>query len=316
MVAKVRMWKTTRVAALVSTLLGVLVSGCESGEQSSAAQLVREPYVSQVDDAERDYFVYLPAGYDTQPEREWPLLFFLHGNGERGNGKDELDFVLIHGPLYEAWAQKRDLPFIIVAPQLHMFGMDKKWSYIADRTRDQIPVRSEQGVPERTYFEPQGEMKAGEQVTEWTEVDPLLPDGWERVEADLMAMLDSVIESKRVDRERVYLSGISYGGFGTWYLASQHPQRFAAIAPVVGWGHPGMVAPIAEANLPVWAFAGGRDDAVEKPYFYAGMNALEKNSQAEVRFTVHEDMSHDVWRRVYEGEDIYAWLLKHRRTAP
>lgn len=300
--------------ALFSLCVVVLLSGCDSREPEAAAELLREPYVSHVDGAEREYFVYLPKGYAQQPERKWPLLFFLHGNGERGNGKDELDYVLIHGPLYEAWAQKRDLPFIIVAPQLHMFGMDEKWDYIANRTRDQIPVRSETSVPPREYFQPEGEMLAGEQVTEWQDVPPLLPDGWERVEQDLLDILDTVTESKRVDTTRVYLTGISYGGFGTWYMASKHPHQFAAIAPVVGWGHPDMMAPIAEANLPVWAFAGGRDDAVKKPYFYTGLNVLEKNSNAEVRFTVHEDMSHDVWRRVYEGEDIYAWLLQHRRT--
>jgi predicted peptidase len=96
-------------------------------------------------------------------------------------------------------------------------------------------------------------------------------------------------------------------------MASRHPQKFAAIAPVVGWGHPDLMAPIGKNNLPVWAFAGGRDFAVNKSYFYAGINRLEAQSNAEVRFTVHEDMSHDVWRRVYEGEDIYHWLLSYSK---
>jgi len=303
---------------LFYSLVALLIVACESdvaNDNSSESQLLRHSYISHVDEEERDYFVYLPKGYSTEPERAWPLLFFLHGNGERGNGKDELDYVLTHGPLYEVWAQKRDLPFIIVAPQLHMFGMDKKRDYIANRTRDQIPVRSKDGVPAREYFQAQGEMAAGEQVTDWSDVAPLLPDGWERVETDLLDILDSVTDDLRVDQQRIYLTGMSYGGFGTWYLASRHPEKFAAIAPVVGWGHPDMMAPIAKANLPVWAFAGGRDEAVKKPYFYTGLNLLEKTSNAEVRFTVHEDMAHDVWRRVYEGEDIYHWLLQHKRAA-
>src|SRR5690606_41936194 len=99
----------------------------------------RLPYVSQADNKSREFFVYLPGGYETQPEQQWPVLLFLHGNGERGNGLDELDYVLIHGPLYEAWIQKKDLPFIIIAPQLHMFGMGKV-DYIARRTRAQIQI--------------------------------------------------------------------------------------------------------------------------------------------------------------------------------
>ena len=49
-------------------------------------------------------------------------MLFLHGDGERGDGKGELDYVLVHGPLFEAWCQRRDLPFIIISPQLPMFG--------------------------------------------------------------------------------------------------------------------------------------------------------------------------------------------------
>ncbi|MCA0894367.1 carboxylesterase family protein [Microbulbifer agarilyticus] len=282
----------------------------------SDGQLNRQSYISEVDGAEREYFVYLPRGYSTSSSQQWPLMLFLHGNGERGDGRQDLDFVLMHGPLYEVWAQKRDLPFIIIAPQLHMFGMDKKFAYIANRSRDSIPSRQEQGTPERTYFSPIGEMQPGEMVDEWGQVAPLLPDGWERGEQDLLNILQHTAERLRVDQSRIYLTGISYGGFGTWYMASRHPQKFAAIAPVVGWGHPDFMPPIAEASLPVWAFAGGRDTAVQKSHFFGGINKLEQESDAEVRFTIHEDMAHDVWRRVYEGQDIYDWLLKQRRESP
>lgn len=79
----------------------------------SEAKLVRKAYQSSVDQSQREYFVYLPRGYHTSAERKWPVMLFLHGNGERFNGRDELDFVLMQGPLYEAWVQKKDLPFII-----------------------------------------------------------------------------------------------------------------------------------------------------------------------------------------------------------
>ncbi|AOS97441.1 Alpha/beta hydrolase family protein [Microbulbifer aggregans] len=299
-------------------LMALFTAGCQyaptatdaAGKRSSDPRLLKLSYTSEVDNSGREYFVYLPRGYEDRPEREWPVLLHLHGNGERGDGRDELDFTLIHGPLYEAWIQKRDLPFIIVVPQLHMFGMDKTVSYIANRSRDSIPKRLDNGVPERKYIQPRGEMGIGQPISGWDEIPQGLPWGWDKVETDLLNMLDQVDELYRTDNRRIYLTGLSYGGFGSWYMASRHPEKFAAVAPVVGWGHPDLMAPIAENKVPVWVFAGGRDRTVEKSYFYAGVNRLEEMG-GEVRFTVHEDMAHDVWRRVYEGEDFYQWLLQH-----
>lgn len=300
---------------IMTVLLLVLVAGCSSipTEKTTEQQLLRLPYVSQVDQLQRNYFVFLPKGYGDQPEKQWPVMLFLHGNGERGNGLDELDYVLAHGPLYEAWIQKKDVPFIMIVPQLHMFGMDKKADYIANRTRAQIPLRLPEGVADREdFFATEGPMTAGDEVMDMSDVPPLLPVGWDSVEQDLLGMLDHVSTTYAADPTRVYLSGLSYGGFGTWYLASKHPERFAAIAPVVGWGHPSLMPSIAQAKLPVWAFAGGRDTAVRKGFFYAGINELEQLSEAEVRFTVHEDMAHDTWRRIYAGDDLYNWLLSYR----
>ena len=114
-----------------------------------------------------------------------------------------------------------------------------------------------------------------------------------------------------MDPQRVYLTGLSYGGFGTWALASRHPQRFAAIAPVVGWGHPELMPPLAERQMPIWVIAGGRDASVPAQYFFAGVNELERLGHESVRLTVHEDAGHDVWKRVYAGRDLYDWLLSH-----
>ncbi len=280
---------------------------------TSEPRLVRQSYAAS-DGQERAYFVYLPAGYESDRDRRWPLLLFLHGDGERGDGRDDLDWVLVHGPLYEAWVQKRDLPFVIVGPQLPLFGRDKTVDYIRDRDRAAIPRRLEEGVPPRPDPFPTPWPMTG------AVADPVLPvgpegppDGWPRRERDLLTILDQALGRYRVDPDRVYLTGLSYGGFGTWYLASRHPERFAAIAPVVGWGHPELMAPLAERRMPVWAFAGGRDPAVPVKHFFAGLNELERLGHDAVRFTVHEDSGHDVWRRVYGGRDLYDWLLRQRR---
>ena len=72
-------------------------------------------------------------------------MLFLHGDGERGDGREDLDWVTVHGPLYEAWIQKRNLPFIILSPQLPLFGRDKTVPYIRDRDRKDDPRAARRG---------------------------------------------------------------------------------------------------------------------------------------------------------------------------
>lgn len=279
----------------------------------SEEQLLRIPYHSETDQTDREYFVYLPKGYEEQKGKKWPVLLFLHGDGERGNGTTELDYVMIHGPLYEVWVQKRDLPFIMIVPQMHMFGRDKLTKYIADRTTEDIPVRLENGVPERpSYFSLSGKMVGAtpaDTIPNWINTDA----GWDRQEQDLLNMLDATLANYNADEKRIYLSGLSYGGFGTWYMGSKHANRFAAINPIVGYGHPDLMQAIVDEQLPVWAFAGGRDTAVETQYFFAGMNKLEELGHTDIRFTIHEDMGHDAWKRIYEGQDIYDWFLQYSK---
>ncbi|MEP2024210.1 MAG: prolyl oligopeptidase family serine peptidase [Reichenbachiella sp.] len=279
----------------------------------SDAQLNRIPYSSLVDHSDREYLLYLPKGYEDDPDKEWPVLFFLHGNGERGNGKSELDFVMVHGPLYEAWIQKRDLPFIIIAPQLHMFGRDKHAKYIAERTLDQLPKRLENGVPEREAKWSSDEQMEGSLSVDSYPFEALGPPmGWEQVEQDLLHMLNYVTTNYQTDQSRIYLTGLSYGGFGTWYMGSKYPELFAAISPVVGWGHQDLMPSLAENKIPIWCVAGGRDLAVELKYFYPGLNELERLGH-QVRFTIEADMAHDTWKRVYAGEDLYNWFLAQHK---
>jgi pimeloyl-ACP methyl ester carboxylesterase len=284
---------------------------------SAGAQLLRVSRQSEAMHAERDYFLYLPKGHASSPGKLWPVLLFLHGNGERGDAKADLDYLLKNGPLYEAWIQKRDLPFIIVAPQLPMYGQDEKADYLKHRRRDEIPERRGSGVPPRPpEFDTPDPMRgalAEDLPTGATPYGP--PMGWPELEADVIGILDDVLRERQGDPARQYLTGVSYGGFGTWYLAGKHPERFAAIVPVVGYGHPESMPAIAAAKLPVWCFAGGRDGAVKASYFYAGMNRLEALGDQEFRFTIEADMGHDVWARVYAGNDVYDWLLAHAKRS-
>ncbi len=81
---------------------------------------------------------------------------------------------------------------------------------------------------------------------------------------------------------------------------------------MVGWGHPDLMPALAARPMPMWVFAGGRDSTVPVQFFFAGLNRLEELGHEDVRFTVHEDRGHDVWRRIYAGQDLYDWLLSHR----
>ncbi|MEM8932760.1 MAG: prolyl oligopeptidase family serine peptidase, partial [Acidobacteriota bacterium] len=176
-----------------------------------------------------------------------------------------------------------------------------------------IPRRSKDGVPPRPEAFPTPQAMTGAPADDelpFGGTGP--PKGWHESEAELLVLLDLVATRYRTDPARVYLTGLSYGGFGTWYLASKHPERFAAMAPVAGWGHPELIPPLARRRLPVWAFAGGRDPAILVQHFYPGLNALEARGHDDVRFTVREDRGHDVWRRVYASSDLYDWLLSHR----
>lgn len=281
---------------------------------ASEPELRRISYKSARTGRERDYFVYLPRGF--QQRKIWPVMLFLHGDGERGNGKSELDYVLIHGPLSEAWFQRRNLPFVIISPQLDKFSRGDI-PYIKNRTRDQIPQRVQNWAPPRQdERNSRGEPAVAGLPANNDLADAPLgpPEGWSEMDAEVMAMVDATLRDFKGDPKRVYITGLSYGGFGTWFFGSKYPQKFAAMAPVVGYGYPEQAAAIAKAKLPVWCFAGGRDPVVKPEYFFSAMNELERLGNIESRFTIQADIGHFTWVRVYEGQDLYSWFLACERT--
>ncbi len=291
--------------------LGVLATGLSAQPQPatqvdgrSAGQLLRRSYTSTVTGRERDYFVYLPKGYETEKGRLWPVILFLHGGGERGDGKKELDRVLKHGPLKEAWVKGRDLPFIIISPQMPPLEPELRRARQEARSkRPPGPRKAPRMSREPTGVEPP-----------WGDEGP--PQGWWVYEKDVLNMVDRTLAEFRADPDRVYVTGLSYGGFGTFHFAAAFPYRWAAVAPVCGAANPKTVVRIAEARLPIWIFAGGRDRVVRPEWILRSAVQLEEAGHPEVRFTVHEDQGHSVWNRVYEGWDLYNWFLQHRRKRP
>ena len=296
-----------------------LFFGLSLAEAASAEdQLLKLSYFSESTQENRQYFVYLPRDYDLQPQKKWPLMFFLHGHGQRGNAREDLDHVLVHGPLMEAWIQKRPLPFIIISPQLPLiFGIP---GVEEDHSNDPLPRRLEQGVPDRNYGFKSAQAIRRYNAEEFPEGPHSrfegYPDfkGWINIHQELILMLDTVLEQYRADEERVYLTGISYGGFGTFDIAAKYPERWAAIAPIVGTGKLSDAKVLADAALPIWMFGGGKDTTVKPHWLYEMADALQQAGHPALRFTMHENMDHDAWKRVYEGEDLYNWFLRYTNS--
>lgn len=127
----------------------------------------------------------------------------------------------------------------------------------------------------------------------------------------LNALLDHIIAHYRIDKDRIYVTGLSMGGFGTWRLACEYPDRFAAIAPICGGGEPYRVRKI--AKLPVWVFHGGKDDVVPIQASQLMVDALKK-ANGNVEFTVYPEAGHDSWTETYNNPALYEWFLKHKRS--
>ena len=146
-------------------------------------------------------------------------------------------------------------------------------------------------------------------------VSPQCPEGewWssDREIAALNALLDDIEARYRVDVDRVYVTGLSMGGFGAWGLAVDNPGRFAAIAPICGGGDPARAERI--KHLPVWAFHGAKDDTVPLKASQDMVDALKK-AGGNVRFSVYPEAGHDLWTETYNNPEIYEWLLKQKRA--
>ncbi len=126
----------------------------------------------------------------------------------------------------------------------------------------------------------------------------------------LTALLDDVVAKYKVDENRIYVTGLSMGGFGTWSLASHTPDRFAAIVPICGGGEPYWTRRF--AHLPVWVFHGGKDPVVPLERSEEMVEALKKHG-GNVKFTVYADAGHDSWTETYDNPELYEWLLQQKR---
>ncbi len=252
-----------KLTPLLALPLLISLSACSSLNHSTPTKLpqttgqtAQKFSVTQTRTLSADYLLFLPKGYDVSSGKRWPLIFFLHGSGERGS---DVWKVTVHGPP-KIDTTETNFPFIVVSPQC---PAGKIWS------------------------------------------DDLL-----------LALLDNVEKKYAVDTHRVYLTGLSMGGYGTWSLGLSHPERFAAIAPMSGGGS--LIMPYganqsALKNLPVWAFHGGKDPVVPVEESERMINLMKKIGDQDVKLTIYPEAQHDCWGLAYGDPELYAWFLQHSR---
>jgi predicted peptidase len=204
--------------------------------------------------------------------KKWPLMLFLHGIGECS--KDDLSRVKIHGPAHLV-ENRPEFPFVVVTPQLPP------------------PPGYKEGVSYKS-----------EQII------ALAGKAWKPEE--LIQLVDHVTAKLNIDRDRVYVTGLSMGGFGTWRLVATYPDRFAAAVPICGGGEPEKMA-AALTRVPIWAFHGAKDAVVPIGYSRKMVEAV-KRAGGDVKLTEYADIQHDSWKVTYADPKVYDWLLAHRRS--
>ena len=132
--------------------------------------------------------------------------------------------------------------------------------------------------------------------------------GWDP--EGLYQLIQHIKRTRRIDHDKVYVTGLSMGGYGTWALAMRHPEEFAAIAPVCGGGDTTEIWRL--KNLPVWNFHGAKDDIVPPSESEKMVNAARRYNR-NVKYTLYPEANHNSWDSAYNSNALYDWLLQQKR---
>ncbi len=145
-------------------------------------------------------------------------------------------------------------------------------------------------------------------------VSPQCPpdDAWRTPsqQSRLVELLDLIIKTYDVDEDRIYVTGLSMGGSGSWRLAADHPDRFAAIVPICGRGDPSDVDRL--KGLPIWVFIGDQDRGFQQSREM--VEAIKGAGAETIRFTILEHIGHNCWSSAYATPDLYQWLGRQTRA--
>jgi predicted peptidase len=129
--------------------------------------------------------------------------------------------------------------------------------------------------------------------------------------AAMVALVEDLAGRLKVDRKRIYVTGLSMGGYGSWDLMARYPRLFAAGVPICGGGDPRMADALKE--IPIWVFHGDKDTAVPLSRSQQMVDAISGAGGEKVTLTIYPGVGHNSWSATYANEKVYDWLLSHRR---
>jgi len=199
------------------------------------------------------------------------------------------------------------MDYLLFIPSDYYKEETKKWPLILflhgiDESGSNIELVKKNGIPK---------LVEEDKDFPFIVVSPRCPADHYWIPSVLKKLLNDVCSKLRVDRNRIYLTGLSMGRYGTWYTAIEYPKLFAAIAPVCGGGDPYRVCRL--GNMPVWAFHGAKDTTVP-PQESIGMVKALKDCNGNVKFTLYPELGHDCWTETYNNPELYQWFLEQNKT--
>ena len=204
------------------------------------------------------------------PATKYPLVIFLHGAGERGSDNEKQ---LVHGMNEFASDEiMAKYPAFVIAPQC---PDGKRWVEV-EWTLDAHQMPAQPSVPLAGVFD----------------------------------LIDTFLKTKPVDASRVYITGLSMGGFGVWDAIQRRPELFAAAVPICSGGDPILAKQI--QVVPIWAFHGDQDKTVKVRRSREMIEAL-KGVGAEPKYTEYKGVEHDSWTRTYKDPALYSWMFDQQK---
>ncbi len=133
----------------------------------------------------------------------------------------------------------------------------------------------------------------------------------------VLVLADEIAAKHKVDPHRIYLTGLSMGGYGTWSVAMKYPERFGAVVPICGGGQRLDIVrnrhKSALTSLGVWAFHGAKDTKVPLEESELMVKELKRVAVTDVQLTVYPEANHNSWTETYANPELYTWLLRHTR---
>ncbi|TAE74104.1 MAG: phospholipase [Bacteroidetes bacterium] len=220
------------------------------------------------------YRLLVPKNFDTlnfqKEKQKYPLVIFLHGSGERG----ETNLVpLTHFAPYVLEEEIRTkYPCFVMIAQC---PKDKKWI-----------------------------------ETDWKLASHTQPKEISSVLDNVLKISELIEKKYPIDTQKIYITGLSMGGFGVWDLIARVPEKFAAAVPVCGGGDEKTAKKM--KNLPIWVFHGALDKAVKPERSRNMVKAIEKIN-GNIKYTEYPDVQHDSWKPAYSDKKMWEWLFKQKK---